>query len=311
MANNKRIELILKNASALDLKVKKLSWGELYYDRLVDFRISINLFGEIVTGTGIDCNEDMAFLKAFSEAVERSYCKKLNLRSHGVSAHWSKEEAINCSKNELIERDIFLCHFLTGTAARRIQNDEVIRLNSILSEKSGRLKVYELTMLNGRHVILAVGEKGHIGSVIGVAANKKYELAVEKSILECLSRLDFELNNTENLLVREHLVDPIDHYNYHLMNRSLQDTDFIKKSSFSKSVSESDQGLEFSWEQIGNLGELIKELEIYVIKGSSSDLQATYYGELSPSVVNFSRLSNFLGQAVNFDGVEKLAHPIG
>jgi len=310
MAYNKRINHILTNAESLKLKVKKLSWGNDYLGGLYDFRIKTNLFGEDSWGVGIDIDEETAFLKAFSESVERGYCKKNKIRSHGVSVHWTVEDAKRNSLNELIERDVFLCHYLTGEAAKRVENSLIQEVNGILSKRSCRIKVYQLSSVNEHCVFLTIGENGATGNIIGLGAAVDYETALRKSVVECLFRLVAESDSKEFGAV-EIVSNPADHYKFHLSKPVLKDSKLILNSSFSNKVNALNFIIDIDWNVIGNLGQIIPGLELYVVKGNAPSLQAMFYGEISEGKINFSRLREFFGKVVELKDLETILHPIG
>lgn len=310
MAYNKRVNHILANAESLELKVKKLSWGSDYLGGLYDFRIKTNLFGEDAWGVGIDIDEETAFLKAFSESVERAYCKKSDIRSSGVSVHWTVEDAKRNSLNELIERDVFLCHFLTGEGAKRIENPLIQEINGTLSKRSCRVKVYQLSSINEHCIFLTIGENGATGNIVGLGSAVDSETALQKSVTECLFRLVAESGNTVSEQVGV-VSSPVDHYNFHLSNSILKDSKLILNSSFSNKVEVFSFNLDVDWNIVGNLGEVVPGLDLYVVKGDAPSLQNMFYGEISENKVNFPRLREFFGKIVEFKDLEKIIHPIG
>jgi len=310
MAYNKRINHILANAESLKLKVKKLSWGNDYLGGLYDFRVKTNLFGEDAWGVGIDIDEETAFLKAFSESVERAYCKKNMIRSNGVSVHWTLEDAKRNSLNELIERDVFLCHYLTGEGAKRIENSLIQEVNGILSKRSCRVRVYQLSSVNEHSVFLTIGENGATGNIIGLGAAVDPEAALQKSVTECLFRLVAESGNAGSEEV-EVASNPIDHYNFHLSNSILKDSKLILNSSFSKKVESLNFNISIDWNIVGNLSEFLPGLDLYVVKGDAPSLQNMFYGEISENKVNFPRLREFFGKLVELKDLETILHPIG
>ncbi len=310
MANSTRLNHILSKAELLNLRVQKLSWGEEYLGGLYDFRVKTSLFGEETVGIGIDQNEEIAFLKAFSESVERAYCKKLNIRSNGVSAHWNRESAKENSLSELIERDMFLCHFLTGKGAKRVENNNIQEVNTTLSNKGCRLKVYQLSTLNNYNVFVSVGENGALGNIIGLGASVDSETALKKSMIECLFRLVAEAGNDSSDLSRE-VENPIEHYLYHLESPKLANAMLFKNSSFSSQVTNKSADIDVQWEELGNLNEIVPGLDLCILRGQTDSLQNMYYGNTSEGKVNFSRLKEFFGELLTFDDLETMVHPVG
>ena len=116
MDNYKKLNSwILANSSKLNLKVERANWTKDWLPGVFDYRSLITLDGVSYRGRGIDKNKDLAFIKSFSEAIERSFCASNGIRSSGVAAHISLKEAQKKAKQELVERDLLFCHFLTKT----------------------------------------------------------------------------------------------------------------------------------------------------------------------------------------------------
>lgn len=310
MADNPRLNKILLHAEDLGLAAQKFDWGKNLMGGLTDYRVKTSLFGEDVWGIGIDSNEELAFLKAFSESIERSFCKKLGMSSNGISAHWDEVDARKNSINELIERDIFLCHYLTGKPGKRISNDLIIKINENISTLSCRIKVYELTTLNDVHVFFTLGEKGMLGNIIGLGAHTDVCIALKKSIIECLFRL---LANTQAPIKidEEALMKPIDHFNFHMENTALRETKFIDQSSFSTPITQSKLNLNIEWKTIGDLSQHFENINIKIIQASSKNLQSLFYGKTNLKKINQPRIEDFMNNQFVFNHLENLPHPIG
>ena len=116
MDNTKELkQWIIDNADALKLKVERLHWIKDWFPGYSDYWVSAIINNESFEGRGIDSDDEQAFLKAFSELVERIFCFYNGINSNGVAAHYNKNSAILNARKELIERDAVLCHHLTDT----------------------------------------------------------------------------------------------------------------------------------------------------------------------------------------------------
>lgn len=117
MDNQNKLALwAILNRSALDLRIKELSWLKDFCRELQNFDVEVSVSGKNYRGTGYSQSEQRAFEIALTEALERfafSSCEEY--RFGGVAGHPEAERAKNAAVCELVERDSFLCHFYTGT----------------------------------------------------------------------------------------------------------------------------------------------------------------------------------------------------
>src|SRR5579863_6964807 len=89
MADSKGLtSWLLDNAGPLDLRATELTWMRAWgLNDYHDLQVSIAIAGQSFTGRGTAASEELAFLKAGAEAIERAYCAAHGIYSVGVAAH--------------------------------------------------------------------------------------------------------------------------------------------------------------------------------------------------------------------------------
>ena len=141
MADSKAIgRWLISHRQDLNLQVDRLTWIKDWLPEQNHFNVEISLDGASATGSGIDEIADMAFVKAGAEAIERLICAQNQIRSSGVAAHIDDKMAQENAAHELLERDAFLCHYLTKTPFIRSQANKNSMYQKIV-QKLGPLGV--------------------------------------------------------------------------------------------------------------------------------------------------------------------------
>lgn len=128
---------ILANAENLSLQVEDLQWVQKPFTGLHDIHASILIGNKRYEGRGSADSKDLAIIKAVAEAIERAVCLQSLPTTNGVAAHIDLEQAKKNAQNELLERDLFLSHFLTQTAFD-VSTEWTAQLSLDLREDIGR-----------------------------------------------------------------------------------------------------------------------------------------------------------------------------
>lgn len=191
MENSQVIDWILKNKKGLKLQVIHLTGLSEILVGFFDYAIEIFIEGKKYTGRGTDRNEEIAFLKAFSEAFERYFVEDLKLENtSGLSVHSDQFECVNNAKLELIERDVFLCHFLLNGKLNELISDETRKIQSDLIRKKIEIKFYSLLSEQSLHCVVAfVGDlKSKLSDklIFGVGCKRLQTEAVEHAAVESI-----------------------------------------------------------------------------------------------------------------------------
>ena len=161
--------------------------------------------GERYAGRGQATSEAAALAKAIGETVERWLVARgyglltpggRHVRtSNGFAVHTSARAALANARQELIERDVFLCHTLTATPFQAIPRSLVRdhgpfgRFATRLSKLGIRLRLGLLPSETGLAVVVCAafgdGFRRPFGVVVGLGARRSREGAITKAILEC------------------------------------------------------------------------------------------------------------------------------
>jgi ribosomal protein S12 methylthiotransferase accessory factor YcaO len=149
------------------------------------------------TGSGEAKSRDVALAKAAGEAVERWLFEREKRRgrsttTNGFAVHRSAGRARSNAVREIVERDLLLCHVLTGTPFNPLacEDHEELRIfRACLEAHRIELCLGELPSETGLHVIIC-GAFGHrvrpaFGAVIGLGCHARREEAITKALLEC------------------------------------------------------------------------------------------------------------------------------
>ena len=197
MANSKQLtSWLLENAGRLNLQATEFGWVREWNLRgYHDLQVNIDVAGKTFVGRGTALSEDLAFIKAGAEAIERAYCNGHNIHSTGVAAHTDDKAAKENVRNELNERDAFFCHFYTKTPFVPLPDS---RLSELMSNFKG---AFDQILPRGisvrlfrahskdRPVIVCVASgikaSPSWGGIIGLGSHENEWSAIQAAFLEC------------------------------------------------------------------------------------------------------------------------------
>jgi hypothetical protein len=170
---------LLENADRLDLQVRNFDNKILLEVGIHDLEASILVKGVRYYGRGTGVTEGLALKKACAEAIERFFLNHFKfVNSNGIAIHESFERAALAATNELVERDLFLCHFLTSTpffpsSIESIFLDKIIRKLNVINVS---VQFYFMGDFENGHASLCVigGLKASVpfGYILGTAAGR-------------------------------------------------------------------------------------------------------------------------------------------
>lgn len=188
---------LVDNAEALNLQVKRLHWvRDWKLSQWSDVQVSIDIEGRTFIGRGTARGEELAFVKAGAEAIERAYCSGHQIHTMGVAAHTSIASAQENVLNELNERDAFFCHFYTKTPFLPLPESYLSdqtrsfmgAFDEIRSLGIGLRLFRALSYGNPVFVCIAEGQRASPawGGIIGLGSNAHEPRAIESAFFECL-----------------------------------------------------------------------------------------------------------------------------
>lgn len=178
----------MNNARHLDLQVEELSWIKKYYPNMFDITASISIDGERWYGRGHSQDKDTALIIALSEAIERCVGLQKYQSSNGIATHTDVDSARINSRNELLERDLFLSHFLTRTAYACEKDYEFINASAVkfITSNNDKVRLFRTWPSNYGvcYIVLIYGEPMW-GAIFGHCfGDQDAEILIEKAFLE-------------------------------------------------------------------------------------------------------------------------------
>jgi len=299
----------LCHVHSLDLKIERMDWIQNWFPEHKDFKISFSASGEVLTGRGIDTDEDTALIKAFSELVERSVCSIHGINSNGVAAHYDKESAVLNAKKELAERDAILCHHLTGKPF--FSNEKPTMLDELKLALLGfgmDLTFAEaISPVAGLHVVVCrISGRDRFGALWGFGCDADLNKAFDHAAFECMVNASAYIYGSYGLTPSSNdLRKGLDHQRFHFAE-NVSEMKVVRDFKVPSPILTMDEiecielGAEFSpW----------LTAPIFVMQAKSSLLQSMFYGEADENKLNTERLSLFSGEKLK--EISRIPHPIG
>jgi hypothetical protein len=187
---------LLANSEQLNLQATTVNWVQSWkIDAYHDFQVKIDVGGQTFTGRGTAFGEDVAFLKAGAEAIERAYCKGHHIHTTGVAVHTDEDLAKEAVGNELSERDAFFCHFYTKTPFIPVESTYLYELMKIFKGVFDetlplgiKFQLFRARSIGTRVFICiasGINAAPQFGGVIGLGAHSNEWRSIQAAFLEC------------------------------------------------------------------------------------------------------------------------------
>lgn len=317
---------ILKHHRELKLEIEVFQWPKELGLSIFDIEVHIEYDGIMATGRSVDGSEDSANLKALAESIERwALHKYKQYSSNGLATHTDLKQAQLNARNELLERDSFLCHYLTKTAwhsadQKILENNQIYLLSQA---NDFQIQIgWKKTFLNQ---IVAIALAKNItqkespltkGFCLGLACHLDLDFAINKAFNELTMALGHALthgkSNPMNLDQFNSLKDwgPDDHGKLALhrdnQNQYMLMFEFTgAKNTTSHNLTNSEDytGFEFKTFELPTIFEPFK-----VVQAINPKLQNLYFGPTLMSNLNISRLRNF--KDISISELNFFPHPL-
>ncbi|USN48033.1 MAG: YcaO-like family protein [Pseudobdellovibrionaceae bacterium] len=324
MASKEKLaQWLFDNRNQLQLKTLLGTWVKDWLPGFNDIRVQLQVDGKPYTGRGIAADQDQAFLIAGAEAIERAYCDNLGIHSNGIALHTNEENAKLNAKMELLERDGFLCHFLTKTPFADLKTPSGINIDfEQIKNRLKNLRV-EITLkkviYSYPQITLCIARKTEgenpFSCILGLGSHEDIKVSTTKAITECLSNVVWRLEdknvktiNIENFKNKSHH-SSMDHQMLYLEDDNDLSLNWIFYSENSSNTVEAESEIELSTLKSNIL--ILDEAPIVVIRAMSNDLQNIFYGPTTLEKINMKRLHQFTGSSVDESNINWMPHPIG
>ncbi|HAZ13183.1 MAG: hypothetical protein A2X86_15980 [Bdellovibrionales bacterium GWA2_49_15] len=320
MDNIKKLKhWIFAKAETLKLQVERMRWVDDWFPGYFDFALSAQIDGRKFVGRGMADDEDTAFLKAFSEMVERVYCFYHKIGSNGVAAHPRRDQAILNAKKELIERDAVLCHTLTNTPFLPVKAHDLNEYRSVednLAKRGISLNLAQAhSSVSDRTVVVCTTSgEGIPGQFFGFGCDYDRPNAALKAIFECMLNSVAILEGHDKLpplrmaeFLEMKVHGPDEHKRVHFTEKLL-----CLNTENTCSLSPSHLTLDdISENELLSPIQLFDSIPLTVMKAQSDALQKMFYGPPKKTNVNLNRLTNFAGRTLTISDLVSTPHPIG
>ncbi len=290
------------------ISIKQLDWTAQYDLELYDYLIELQIGQFKTTGRGTDKDETTAIQIAFSEAVERLVIKEHNIsNSSGCAVHLDQAQSSINSRNELIERDCFLCHFYLRSDFRKTRINEKNSLTTLFKKIGITYRNYLLCDSDIHICLNVIFSKS--GIILGMGTNNNLEQAIFKAMIESVRQyihiihfsnkqtisLD-ELRQKQNLTFNDH-------------GNLLFDIEYLAKVS---DLLRTNECINYCYPQIGFKSTqyqsvILPDLPLVFTKTSNEYLQSLFLGQPHNNL-NVKRLNEFKISQDNF--LSNLPHPL-
>ena len=326
MANKIRaVTWILENSEKLEISIKKLTWIEELLPGWTDVFCTFRKDKKILCGRGAAQDEDLALCKAFAEALERGALYDSDyMISSGFAAHTSVDAVERNARHELVERDHFLCHFLTGTPFQIIhpfQNDA--KLTDSIQRWTNKHKIIlRFFRLAENGVLCLINGPGAItpfGMSSGTAIRETFFEAAISALIEASRTAAAFLSDPESAITIAEF-NQLDKYNFHDHGRLALNLEYASNLAALFPHTSIDPKLLLHEHPSINTSEIKVErinwkpfAENYCpfvfARASSKFAQNLWLGPTTPEVINLDRLRAFSGKPIAWENLNLLPHP--
>ncbi|MBC7428170.1 MAG: hypothetical protein H7336_06135 [Bacteriovorax sp.] len=314
----KIINWSLENADLLSLKVEYYTGLRKIFPHIFDIGIFIEVEGKVSHGRGTDDFEEVAYAKALSEALERASINYFNIKNtNGLAVHFDIDSAKKNGREELLERDAFLCHFLLGKGFIE-RNPFNNKFNfEHLSNQNISIKFFEMCRYQDGVGILCIanGEsfKRPFGNIFGSAFGDNEEIVFKKAYIEVL-RLVMHIKDKEIVSINLAKFKELEKYNFSDHGKLSLDLEYSKKiNSFINEnvldMTKEVQSEDFQYEILDLSLIPLPNLPLHIVWTRNFKLQNLFTGKSEETKINMKRLSQVSNCVIEFKNINSFPHP--
>jgi len=172
-----------------------------------NFVCTATLGNQQVHGHGLSSSKNAAFMASVAEVLERIVFQQTDFATtSGFAAHTDYDKACQNAIFELIERDLLLCYYHSGTSIPDVTAEMCLKhakikfLNERIANAGKSLKLGCLHKKNGIFSFLAAIHPVRDGTTLGASCGQNQEAAAEKAVLEAFM----------NALIADRIYSPVE-----------------------------------------------------------------------------------------------------
>lgn len=295
------------NISKLEIITNQLTKIQEFFPNLYDFETTITVNGRKFHGRGTKSDEDLAITVSLIESLERIVVRHSKISTtNGVAAHPTRRQAEKKSLFELIERDLFLSHFLTKTPLTPLSYPQKIpsKVRDYINEASDRLSFYKMRQANvGTGYVCLITGGNRWGGIFGLSfGNENHDELIQSAFLEAFrqySYLRFSNQLEESLSLEDFNNLKTWNFKSHaLLSRNLNYfksiSDLFGEKNESNHIVVYDDN-EFKFKELKPNIAPFDSLPIYVIQCSNTNCQNLYVGLATKESISKTGINRFLG----------------
>jgi hypothetical protein len=315
----KIIDWSIKYSEQLHLKAEYYTSIKKVMPDHFDIGVSIVVNDKKYAGRGTDKIEEIAYLKALSESIERSLLPIFNIEnSNGLAVHHSLDQAKLNARNELIERDAFFCRYLLKSGMKKIQF-EITEAEKYFKNENIDISYYEMCHYQDGYGVLCVADgvshKRPFGLVMGTSFRSEVEVAKNQAFNEALRTVlsTVAKKESESISIEEFSKmndDQINFRDHGRLSLNLEYSKYFKDLLNNEIIALKDNidHDDFSYEVLDNALIPIPELPLLAVRANHPKLQQLYTGVTLAEKVNLNRLKQIF-EEVNFKSINLIPHP--
>jgi ribosomal protein S12 methylthiotransferase accessory factor YcaO len=317
---------VLANARALNLKVSPLPWATQLEGGLNHFHAQISFEERTFNGFGFSHCAESAFVKATAEALERS-CIAVSklLSSSGVAVHTNPDVAGLNAYFELLERDLFFCHYLSNTPFKLFSPDVSLWPSSyqkaLATLEKSQVKLVFGQMGSPNHyasvACAAFGAKAArpFGVIVGLGCEAHISNSTMHAFCEVIGNVAAQLfcdEAAKPLSFDEFSIikfpSPHDHLRWGLSQHA---ANFMEKMFSNNETVYDLNEFAVSFETLKFPAGLPENCPLTALRAYSKILQSAFFGVTDFKVVNLKRIQEFCQTELSFNQLNLLPHPLG
>ena len=236
--------------------------------------------------------------------------------SNGIAAHLGQEQAQRAAINELAERDLFLCHYLTKTPlaplCTRLLSPECLNLNDWLLSKQAQVYIRRLGA-KGAVVIIDGHECDNpFGLIVGLGLKEDQPSSIVSALIEAGRRAHRLISHPEqikNISLQEFAALRQPTFTNH--GQLALNLDYTKASGWLVGQTPVDQQFNKRYdpdpatlastivERLRPSEQILLDCPIEFARATNSSMQGLFAGATSSQHVNLERLSQFNGRGLS------------